>query len=619
MAVEYSVGGLGIDIKLNGVETALSQISEIQKQLNSKTLTGGSGSSSKGNSTSKLAKTISLASTLGKFHYYLNTMKQYGRSLGKVVQYAINYNETMNLWQVAMRNNIGLAENFISKMNRAYGISEQTLMNYQAIFKNMLSALGGLSENTSYMLSEYMTQWALDFSSLYNVTIERAMTIFQAVLSGQVRPIRSISGYDITENTIFDIYQQAGGNKTVRGLSQIEKRLLRIYAVFTQMSATGAIGDLTKTLEQPANQLRILAEQSKEMFTWLGQMFLMILRPILPKINAVIIFAKELFKAMSFTLGYKEQDFLSGLYENVSETNDEVDELQGKLFSFDKFNVLGGGDMTTALGVDPIIQSLIENLKTANSDITTEAQKLAETWLNKLGFVYDEEKGHWIVTEEAQKFLNTINAIGIALGIVFGIGVINTIGKLFTSLLSINWVVAGIAVAIGGIAYMFSQWELFTDSQKIIGIITTVTAALFGLAVAMMAFHASWSMGLAAAGIAAGIAAAAYTIMNTKNSVSMYADGGFPTQGQMFIARENGAELVGNIGNKTAVANNDQIVDSVSGGVRDAIQPLVVIGKAIYNVIKDGGATTITLDGQVLANKLTPHIKDNLRREGVVL
>lgn len=50
-----------------------------------------------------------------------------------------------------------------------------------------------------------------------------------------------------------------------------------------------------------------------------------------------------------------------------------------------------------------------------------------------------------------------------------------------------------------------------------------------------------------------------------------YATGGFPSVGEAFIARENGPELVGTIGNRTAVANNDQIVESVSRGVYQAV------------------------------------------------
>ena len=54
-------------------------------------------------------------------------------------------------------------------------------------------------------------------------------------------------------------------------------------------------------------------------------------------------------------------------------------------------------------------------------------------------------------------------------------------------------------------------------------------------------------------------------------SVSWYAKGGFPDVGEMFIAREAGPEMVGSIGNRTAVANNDQIVESVSRGVYQAV------------------------------------------------
>lgn len=50
-----------------------------------------------------------------------------------------------------------------------------------------------------------------------------------------------------------------------------------------------------------------------------------------------------------------------------------------------------------------------------------------------------------------------------------------------------------------------------------------------------------------------------------------YASGGFPDEGELFVAREAGPELVGSIGNRTAVANNDQIVAAVSDGVYQAV------------------------------------------------
>ena len=50
-----------------------------------------------------------------------------------------------------------------------------------------------------------------------------------------------------------------------------------------------------------------------------------------------------------------------------------------------------------------------------------------------------------------------------------------------------------------------------------------------------------------------------------------YAKGGFPDVGEMFVARESGPEMVGKMGNRTTVANNQQIVDGISEGVYAAV------------------------------------------------
>jgi hypothetical protein len=50
-----------------------------------------------------------------------------------------------------------------------------------------------------------------------------------------------------------------------------------------------------------------------------------------------------------------------------------------------------------------------------------------------------------------------------------------------------------------------------------------------------------------------------------------FADGGFPDDGQLFLARESGPEFVGSMGGHTAVANNDQIVEGIRAGVESAM------------------------------------------------
>lgn len=64
-------------------------------------------------------------------------------------------------------------------------------------------------------------------------------------------------------------------------------------------------------------------------------------------------------------------------------------------------------------------------------------------------------------------------------------------------------------------------------------------------------------------------------------SIPRYADGGFVDQGQLFIAREAGAEMVGSIGRRTAVANNDQIVEGIATATREGNEDLI---NALYAV-----------------------------------
>ena len=395
---------------------ALTAFSTAMASLKGRRMIGFKQFNQTGGKTQNLAKTLNLAGVLGKLYFIRNYTKQLGQTMSGLVQSAIDYTETLNLWQVAMRGNIDTAEEFISKMNKAYGIAEQTLMKYQATFRNMLSTLGGVSTDVSYALSEYLTQMALDYASLYNTSIEKAMTVFQSVLSGQVRPIRSISGYDITETTIYQLYQQLGGTKTMRQLTQTEKRLLRIYAVFQQMDRSGAIGDLNKTLNNTANQMRIMSEAAQELGTWVGKFFELYLSDYLPYINAALIVAKDLAKAVVQSLpNYEEFD---GTIAGFEETADAIDEVQGKLLDFDKFRSLSGAEETN-LGIDSTLISGMTRYQSILDNVTNKATKLAEQWKIASG-LFDENGAFNLakweqIKDDARDILDSIKNIALLL------------------------------------------------------------------------------------------------------------------------------------------------------------------------------------------------------------
>jgi hypothetical protein len=612
---------------IENLNKALSKSGNLDKvlgSLNSVSPTTTTSGKTTSGGTNNTLKNVGIFATIGKWNYMINMARYYGRKLADIVQLSMDYVETQNLWQVANRNNIEMADEFIGKMNKAYGISEQTLMNYQAIFKNMLSALGDLDDAVSSKLSMQLTTMATDFASLYNVSIKDAMTKFQAVLSGQVRPIRSVSGYDITENTIFDLYKQAGGEKTMRQLSQLEKRLLRIYAVYGQMGATGATGDMAKTIESASNQARIMSEQVKETLTWTGQLILMWLNgnKVFQYVNATLMTMKEIIKSLAYSMGYESTDWLAGFEEVVDDASDAVDELTGKLLSFDKFEALNQEE-DNILGIDPNITNLINSMKSSLEDFTMEASKMSDKWLKSLGYVYDTETNLWKMGDATKGFTYDLkNALDFISDIYTGVKNIFSFleqNKEIAKALGISIEIGLTQLTLGGYAIIkywteikafferLGRWfatdfaNFFVNVWK--GISNFFAGFINGISNMFIGFVNLCIDGLnnilKPLDIVAGIFGKDVEIKHWDAQVSWqpypaFATGGFTEDGMFFA---NSGEMVGGFSNgKTAVANNDQITDGISNAVYPAVYRAIVDANQ-----RSGCETVINLDGKEIA------------------
>lgn len=619
--------------------------------------------------------------------------RRYARIVGQILQYGVDYTETLNLWQVAMRDNVGVATDYVKKMREAYGISEQTLMNAQAIFKNMLSSMGNLGDEAAYRLSESVTKMAIDYASLYNVEISAAITKFQAALAGQVRPIRTTSGYDITENTLYQLYQTMGGTKTMRQLTITEKRLLAIYAIFQQMGATGALGDMEKTLGNFANQARMATENWKQLQTWVGITLQYLLQEsnVMVYLNAMLSLAADIAKSFAYSMGYVDPDFGIEFADGMNDASEATDKLKGKLLGFDKFRALNQQEdnIGDTLGIDETILKAMESYRSQIDSSNNAAEQLKKTWADILGLVDENGDGIYDNTEKLEKLLDTLKLVGVALGVIVGFSAIAVFGKAITfiftlknALMLLNVVlVAGIIVAIykaiqafkdGNVAagilattiavvlvgafallnrkaiasaissigtfigkligmnataiqsgmaigsltvgflalaaaavgafFLIKNWGDMSAWQRIIGVIGVATTAILGLAMAMGAFHSAWSMGLAVAGIVAGIAMMTAAIASAKKEAATpvkYAQGGLPDKGTLFVAGEAGAEMVYNNPNgQSGVANVQQIQQAMYNA-------LVAYGETH----KGDNTIEVYLDGEVVYRNTTSKAK----------
>jgi hypothetical protein len=437
---------------------------------------------------------------IGKLTAVYFMARRIGGAVADIVQSGADYTETLNLWTVAMNGYEQKATEFVNKMNEAYGISEKTLMNAQATFKNMLGALGGLSSEMAYGMSEGITKMALDYASLYNVSIEQAMTKFQAALAGQVRPIRSISGYDITESTLGELYKSMGGTKTIRQLSQTEKRLLSIYAIFNQMGKSGAAGDMKATIDSFANQSRVMAEQWQDVKSFAGAIITENLENlgILKSINTALAFTAEFLKGIATLSGALDLDReVESWADSLNNANTELDEVQKKLLGFDKFRALDneeakdnqGGD----IGIDETISKAIGGYGSALDLALLNSKQIAREWLKIVGLTFDEKKGTYEITERFEAIKSIIDVIGSALigvATVLGAkGIMGIVGKLGSKFGGIGKSIKGvfgsptliaIMAIVGALYYLYTTNEDFRNS---VNQLFTALTSLLGSAI----------------------------------------------------------------------------------------------------------------------------------------
>lgn len=106
---------------------------------------------------------------------------------------------------------------------------------------------------------------------------------------------------------------------------------------------------------------------------------------------------------------------------------------------------------------------------------------------------------------------------------------------------------------------------------------------------------------------------------NMSTSINGYASGGFPTTGQLFVARENGIpEMVGKIGNQTAVANNGQIEQGIANAVYKAMSS--AMGSPVNSEHPINVTVPVYIDGQKIDEQQYSYrqrqlVRSNGRRE----
>lgn len=274
------------------------------------------------------------------------TFRKIGHFIAQAVMESNKYQEDLNLFTVALGQYAAEAQNYAEKVSDVMGIDPAQWLRNQGVFNTLLTGFGDTAERAQLM-SQNLTQLGYDISSFFNISIEDAMQKLQSGISGELEPLRRL-GYDLSQARLEQTALNLGIKESVANMTQAEKAELRYYAIMTQV--TTAQGDMARTLEAPANQLRILQAQLTQAARAIGNIFIPALNAILPYAIAVVQVIREIANALANLAGFKltEVDYsgvnsaavgAGSLADNLDDAAGAAKKLKQYTAGFDELNV----------------------------------------------------------------------------------------------------------------------------------------------------------------------------------------------------------------------------------------------------------------------------------------
>ena len=251
-----------------------------------------------------------------------------------------------------------------SQMTHNLGLDLTEVLKFNAAIAQITNSAGMLGE-TSIMTSKALTMLSADWSSLSNQDLSDVMNNMQSALIGQSRAVYKY-GIDITSAGLAQTALSHGIRVNIKDLDQQSKMQLRALTMLEQSKV--AYGDLARTINQPANQLRMLRAGFQNLARTIGSLFMPIVQKLYPYLNAMVMVLQEFAQWVAKMAGIKLGD-ISGsvktpetpdysdavddsgkVADNMDKTAKKAKKAADNLQTFDQVNKLQGNDSDTDTG-----------------------------------------------------------------------------------------------------------------------------------------------------------------------------------------------------------------------------------------------------------------------------
>lgn len=534
-----------------------------------------------------------------KIKMAMGVVRTGARVIASWITQSNQYIEDLNLFTASMGKYAEEAQNYAEAVSEALGIDPGEFMRNQGVFNTIISGFGVASDK-AYLMSKNLTQLGYDISSFFNISFEDAMQKLQSGISGELEPLRRL-GYDLSVARLQEEALALGIEKKVSAMTQAEKSQLRYYAIMTQV--TTAQGDMARTLNAPANQLRVLQSQVTQCARALGNIFIPALNAVLPYAIALAKIVRMLANSIASLFGFKlpEVDY-SGISAGASAVGDlagnagdasdglgkagkAAKKLKNALLGIDELNVLskddsssgsgsgsgagiGGGD----LGIDLPTYDFLGDVITSKVDEIVQMIKDAM----------------WEITAVISGFLLAIGTILVVTGANIPLGL---------GLMAVG--------AVGLAASVMANWNGM--SERLAKVLTLVTGVLGGFLLAIGAFlvfsgvNVPLGAGLMVAGAAALGTAAVINwkflngdLSNALSILTAIVSGALLAMGALFAFTGVDVPLgialmaAGAVGMVTAIGLNWDSMDGVPALLDSLLDERLSLGRAKRMLLSNG-------------------------------
>ena len=348
-----------------------------------------------------------------------------------------DYVENVNLFTVSMGQYAGEARQYAEEVSEVMGIDPGEWMRNQGVLMTLATGFGVAGDRAALM-SKNLTQLGYDLSSFYNISVEEAMQKIKSGFAGELEPLRAV-GYDLSNAKLEATALELGIDKAVSSMTQAEKAQLRYYAIMTQV--TTAQGDMARTLDEPANQMRIFKAQLSMAAREIGNVFIPALNAILPYAIAVTKVVRNLASSLASLVVYVMPEFdysgvdaMSGVADDTSgaldDAVDSAKKLKSYMLGFDELNVINPSTSNTMEGVGEFDFELPE-YDFIGGAINSEVNKIVEQIEESLAEIMSIASGFAL----AVGAVLTFTGINIPLGL--GLMALGAIGLVTNT--AVNW------------------------------------------------------------------------------------------------------------------------------------------------------------------------------------